>query len=321
MAARLPQGNTFRASSGSAIRQRTRWITGIGLQSWEFHSFGETLRHFYWFWRDRKSLVGNMVGPLSNLLFLYGVITLAWALSTHQEWRLGQDPAWMGPIAAIGLAFQLLHTSIRIVCCARIYGWRFAAGVPLRVAGGNWINCFATCKAIYNYSVAKWHGTPLRWVKTEHAYPSRTTLLGDRNKLVEILTGRAWIYAEQLSAALSSLSPPSRIGEHLIAMVFMTEDDLYVALAVQNRLPVGMPEPASVSVAVTRSLPAAVARKWRVLPFRIAAGELYVASTELPGDAMQEEIRRFSSLEIRFHLVTPSAWNELARKSIYPKGY
>jgi hypothetical protein len=49
-----------------------------------------------------------------------------------------------------------------------------------------------------------------------------------------------------------------------------------------------------------------------VLPFRIAAGELYVAGSEIPDDAMHGEIRKFSSLEIRFQLVTPSEYQELA---------
>jgi hypothetical protein len=69
-----------------------------------------------------------------------------------------------------------------------------------------------------------------------------------------------------------------------------------------------------VSVPITRSLPAALSRKWRVLPFRVAAGELYVAGTDLPDETMQTEIRRFSSLEIRFHLVTPTDYEELARQ-------
>jgi hypothetical protein len=51
-----------------------------------------------------------------------------------------------------------------------------------------------------------------------------------------------------------------------------------------------------------------------VLPFRIAAGELYVAGSELPDDEMQKEIRQFSSLEIRFQLVTPRDYEELARQ-------
>ena len=33
----------------------------------------------YWFWRDRKGLVGNLAAPLSNLLFLYGALTWLWS--------------------------------------------------------------------------------------------------------------------------------------------------------------------------------------------------------------------------------------------------
>jgi len=48
------------------------------------------------------------------------------------------------------------------------------------------------------------------------------------------------------------------------------------------------------------------------LPFRIAGGELYVAGSELPGEQMHNGIRHFSSLEIRFQLVTPTEFEELA---------
>ena len=296
----------------AAVRQRTRWITGIGLQSWELHGFHETLRYGYWFWRDRKSLVGNIVGPLTNLFFVYGVATLTWAVSTHHSWELGHQTAWLAVPAATGLYLQLMHTSIRVGCCARIYGWRFAAAVPLRVVAANWINCFATCHAFSNYAKAKLRGTPLRWAKTEHAYPTRAALLTERRRIGAILTSGQLLSVGQLEGALATQPPGLRLGEHLVALGMIGEDDLYAALALQNSLPVGKPEPSLVSLPVTRALPARIARKWRVLPFRIAAGELYVAGSELPGDAMQGEIRQFRSLEIRFQLVTPTDYEELA---------
>jgi hypothetical protein len=49
-----------------------------------------------------------------------------------------------------------------------------------------------------------------------------------------------------------------------------------------------------------------------VLPYKVAAGHLFVAGSELPSDQMHDELRKFSSLEIRFHLVTPSEFEELA---------
>jgi adsorption protein B len=299
----------------AAVRQRTRWVTGIGLQSWEHHSWRETMRYLYWFWRDRKSLAGNLIGPLANLLFVYGVVTLAWASYAHTSWGLGHEASGLAGAAAIaGLALQLIQTSVRTACCARVYGWRFAALAPVRVVAANWVNCLATCLAMWNYSAAKMRGSALRWAKTDHVYPSRAALVTERKKLGEILTGGRWITESELAGALASKPATRRLGEHLTLLGMITEEDVYAALALQNNLPMGKPEPSAVSVPVTRALPAAVAKKWRILPFRIVAGELYMAGSELPGDEMQREIRRFSSLEIRFQLVTPTDYAELASK-------
>lgn len=302
----------FPRQFGVAVRQRSRWVTGITLQSWEFHSVSETLRHLYWFWRDRKGLPGNLVTPLTNLVFLYGAITWVWAASTHHVWGLAREASSFAPACAAGLGLQAMHTAIRMWCSARIYGLRFACAVPLRVIVGNWINCFAACRAIWSYSHAKLRGQPLRWVKTEHAYPSRAALLTDKKRLGEILVASQKVSQEQLETALATRPVDKRIGEHLVCLGTITENTLYEALALQNNLPLGKPQRDSVSIPVTRALPAALARKWRVLPFRIAAGELYVAGSDLPGEEMQKDIRRFSSLEIRFHLVTPADYEELA---------
>ena len=295
-----------------AIRQRTRWVMGITLQSWEYHSARETLLHAYWFWRDRKGVVGNLVTPLANLLFLFGLSTWTWSRATHHDWRLARELSRFSALYFIGLSIQAIQTTIRAFCSARIYGWRFALGVPLRVIVGNAINSIATSRAICIYIQAKLRGEPLRWVKTEHAYPNRAALLTERRRLRDILTGSQWITPEQLEGALRSRPEGMRLGEHLIALGMITEQDLYAALSLQNNLPLGKPEAETVSVPVTRAFPAEVSRRWHVLPFRIAGGELYVAGSEVPGDEMHRDIRDFSSLELRFHLITPGEFEELA---------
>jgi len=209
---------------GAAVRQRSRWITGIGLQSWEYHSRRETMRYLYWFWRDRKSLVGNIAGPLANLIFVYGAATFAWAVSTHGVWALGHEAAWLAPASAAGLSLQALHAAIRVWCCSRVYGWRFAALAPVRVVAGNWINCFATCRAISTYASARLHDRPLRWVKTDHAYPNRAALLTNRKKLGEILAGGEWITHADLETALATQPPTRRLGEHLLLLGLITEE-------------------------------------------------------------------------------------------------
>jgi adsorption protein B len=304
----------FPRDFGLAVRQRSRWVTGINLQSWEFHTAAETFRNLYWFWRDRKGLVGNMVTPLTNLVFVYGAASWIWALERHVPWGLARDASSVGNAGLAGLTLQAFHTAVRIACSGRIYGWRFAAAVPLRVIVANCINCLATSRAIWTYTWAKLHGRPLRWVKTEHAYPNRAALMTNRKRLGEILTGSRWITPEQLESALACKPPNRRLGEHLMKLGLLSEEDLYTALSLQNNLPLGKPDPETVSVPITRSLPAALSRKWRVLPFRVAGGELYVAGADLPDETMQSEIRRFSSLELRFQLVTPTDYEELAQQ-------
>ena len=94
----------------------------------------------------------------------------------------------------------------------------------------------------------------------------------------------------------------------------LTEADLYEALSLQLNLPLGKPEVESVSRPVTRSFPAEVAKRWQVLPFRVAAGSLYVVGTDAPSEKMSLELKQFSSLELRFHLVTPTDFAELAQE-------
>ncbi len=296
----------------TAVRQRTRWVTGIALQSWEFHSARDTLRQLYWFWRDRKSLAGNMVTPLMNILSVYGAATWARDRIDHEPWGLGRELSPLLRVYIAGFCLQAFHISIRAGCSARVYGWRFACAVPPRAIAGNWINCFATLRAIRNYADARMHGRPLVWAKTEHAYPSRAALVVEKKRLSEIITGSQWLTEEQLETALASKPDGRRLGEHLLHLGLISEANLYCALSLQNDLPLGKPAWDIVSPRIARALPAAVNEKWRVLPFRVAAGELYVAGSELPDDEMRQDIRRFSSLEIRFHLVTPTDFAELA---------
>jgi hypothetical protein len=285
---------------------------GITLQSWQFHSPGETLGQLYWFWRDRKALVGNLISPLMNLLFILGFSTWSWARATHHAWQLASEASRFYPIYAAGLAGQALQTSIRIVCCARIYGWRFACGVPVRVVVANIINCTATLRAIRIFTHARLRGQPLPWVKTEHAYPNGDALMRDRKRLSDVLADLQWIAPDRMESALASRPGGQRLGEHLVALGLLTEPQLYKALSLQNGVPFEKPAPEAVSIPVTRSLPVRLARAMRAMPFRIAGGELYVAGSELPGEPMQRDIRKFSSLAIRFQLVTPAQFEELA---------
>jgi adsorption protein B len=291
----------FPRQFGSAVRQRTRWITGIALQGWELHGIAETVSQIYWFWRDRKNVVGNLVSPLANLVTV--VVMLRGGL--HLEGAIRNA-------AIAGLAIMWLQTALRMYCSARIYGAAFAMAVPLRMIWGNCINGAATLAALRNYVTARWRGHPLRWVKTEHAYPNRAALLEHLVPLEEILVLSGYMQASDLQNAIATKPAGRSLPAHLLKLQLIDEASLYEAISLEHKLPLGKPD--EVYAAVTRSFPLDVSRRWKVLPFKVAAGSLHVAGPEPPTEEMNGELRTFSTLEIRFQLVTPTEFEELRRE-------
>jgi adsorption protein B len=147
----------------ASIRQRCRWVTGIALQGWERHGWNVNWRQAYWFWRDRKGVVGNLLTPLDNLLVLY-------SLARYPQVS-GMLPEWLSVSCQITLAISILQMGMRSQSAAQIYGWRFASLVPARIVWANMVNFSATARALAEYGIARWAGVDLQWKKTEHTYP------------------------------------------------------------------------------------------------------------------------------------------------------
>jgi adsorption protein B len=307
----------FPRTARSAIRQRSRWILGIGLQCWERNGWRGTWPEKYWFWRDRKGLLGNPLSLLSNLIFVYGLLTWIAAQYTGAAWGLAKyspHPRLLNATLVATLTIQIIQTAVRMSCSARLYGPVFALAVPLRAVFGNWINTVATWKAVRSYVTSRIRHEPLLWIKTEHAYPSRSALVEHKRKLGEILIGSAYAEESDVRRALENRLPGIRLGEHLVQHGIITEDELYEALSLQQSLPSGRLEPWVISSHVARALPRRVVRDWRVLPFRISSGSMFLASPEIPTDDLARILRGFTRLSLRFHLVTPQNFEELAER-------
>jgi adsorption protein B len=153
----------FPRRAKASVRQRCRWVTGIALQGWERHGWNVPWRQAYWFWRDRKGLVGNLLTPLDNLLLAYSV--------ARYEHVVHALPAWFSVSCQVTVCVTILQMGMRAQSAAGIYGWRFAAGVPVRIVWANLVNFAATARALAEYGLARWAGVGLAWRKTEHTYP------------------------------------------------------------------------------------------------------------------------------------------------------
>lgn len=285
----------------TAIRQRTRWVTGIALQTWDRHGWRGDLVQKYWLWRDRKGLVGNPMSLLSNVIFVY--VAIRWLCGIPWPKML---------LTNVGALLSIHRLAYRMVCVGRVYGTELALTVPVRVIFGNCINSAASFCAVQRFFTAKWKRQPLVWVKTEHAYPNQSALAPQTQRIGELLVANGYITSVQLATALNSKPAPMRLGEHLVRCGYLDEDSLYEGLSLQKCIPQCRVEPDGVKRAIARSLPAKVAARNKLVPFSLDLGRLLIAVSEVPTDELREELGRFTSLEVEFHLVTPSNYEELA---------
>jgi adsorption protein B len=293
----------------AAVRQRTRWTIGISLQTWQRHGWRGGWGCKYWFWRDRKPLAGNLFSALGSLICLYGLG--AWLLR-----GVVIVPHHLERLSALTLALTALQLAVRMGCAARVYGWRFASGAPLRVLWGNWVNCLATLAALYRFASARLRGRPLAWLKTEHMYPNREALVPHRRRLGEILIDLAAVSANDVERAAAECPSGMRLGEYLTERGLATETEVYEALSLQQNLEIGLA--GEIMPRAVRSLPASFLREWRVLPYRIEEGALHVALTDVPSARLDAELRRLCPLEIRFRLIPPRLFEEMAHSHLPP---
>jgi len=293
----------------AALRQRTRWVMGIALQSWERFGWGRNPGETYWLWRDRKGLIASPLGFAANVVFVYGLSTGLWTRVAPLGSRL----------VAATAAIAVIRLAVRMGCTARFYGIVFALGVPLRAVYANVLNAAATFAALARYTSARVRGRPLQWLKTDHEFPSRWALLEQKRKLGEILAGSQYIRPAVLNAALASQPKDMRLGEYLVMLRLIDENSLYAALSLQQGLPVADLDASDVPSSLVRTIPWEAMQRWRVLPFRVSERCLFVATPEIPSTGMNAALRQFTSLEIRFHLVTPETF-ERWKDALVSKG-
>lgn len=284
----------------SAVRQRTRWVTGIAWQGWERHGWQGNWRQWWWHWRDRKGMIGNPAGVLCNLLLLYGL----WQPEPARQFLASQGAAVWLPFT---VAMAVLQAAIRMGIVYRFYGWRLALTVPLRIPVANWINASAGIRAGFRYIRARIHRQPLVWLKTQHQYPNRFALEAHRPTLREILVNSG--YVEE--SALEGKPAGRRLQDWLVESGRLSESDLYEALSLQLCLPVHLVDPETLSREIVRSLPVHVIRQHQVVPIRVEQGQLVLAGPEAPPEGLPLALRPYTRLTPRFELIPRSTFDQI----------
>jgi adsorption protein B len=301
----------FPRNMHAAIRQRTRWITGIALQTWERHGWRGSWRTKYWFWRDRKGLLTNPVSVLANISFVIGIADYVLAKLLHQPWHFTVQSSAVARLCATTLGLQWFRLALRSCCVGRIFGWQAAAGVILRVFHANLINSAATFYALRNYILARRRKHTLSWNKTDHHYPQRDALHAHRRELSEVLIGQGYLSAEQIAAARIQSDVGATLDIFLLANRLIDEESLCKAMSLQSGLPTARLDKYKVEPRVLRGLPLQFRSQYSVVPFAIKSGKLLIATPMVPSTEIFDRVQEATHLPVEFQLVTHTAYKEL----------
>lgn len=164
----------FPSGLGASIRQRSRWVLGITLQTWAKVGWKGGAAVRYCLWRDRKALFANAVVLLAYALLAYAALRAGLAALDGSGWTAerviprGSALAW---IVAANTAFVAWRGAMKAWLVGRLYGPMQAALSLPRVVVANVVGVAATARAVRSWLRHRLLGEPLRWSKTAHEFP------------------------------------------------------------------------------------------------------------------------------------------------------
>jgi bacteriophage N4 adsorption protein B len=162
---------TFQA----AVRQRTRWLIGICLQTWRSYGWRGGLRLRAILVRDRKAILVNIVSGLSYAVLLYvaGLESVSRGLGgTEQIQPVVEKGSALWYIVFADTLLMLWRILQRYASVRRVYGHAAALLSIPRLAVGNVINFAAAVRAIGQALSYGLRGRRIPWEKTVHVYPA-----------------------------------------------------------------------------------------------------------------------------------------------------
>jgi adsorption protein B len=161
----------------TAVRQKSRWVAGICLQSWSEIGWTGGWATRYALYRDRKGLLANLAAFFGYVVLLCAVPLYAYHHFVPQSFvpAVGNEH-WKWLL----LEFVLAGTLIQLVQTACFVSWVYGPlegllSIP-RTPLGAVINGLASIRALYTFTESKIKKQPLRWAKTAHVFPTAATL-------------------------------------------------------------------------------------------------------------------------------------------------
>lgn len=170
----------FPATLGEAVRQKTRWMTGIALSGWDRLGWRGGLAEGWMRLRDRRAILAHVVLAAAYAAMLLGTLSTAAHFLAGDGGAPVLSPA-LGMLLPVTSAMLVWRLAMRALMVARLYGWREGLRAIPRTIVGNLIGMAAARRALLRYAgmslAVAFRGAAHRapvWDKTRHRFPGQT---------------------------------------------------------------------------------------------------------------------------------------------------
>ena len=159
----------FPRTARQAVRQKGRWIVGNALQGWQQLGWGHNWGQRFFFYRDRKVLLGHLATGLASLaimltLLIWGARALL--LNDAAFPRVVSPGGWVALLISVNVALMIVFLAVRASFVGAVYGKAQAALSIVRAIWGAWINFAASIRALWVFTT---QSRP-SWDKTVHEF-------------------------------------------------------------------------------------------------------------------------------------------------------
>lgn len=234
----------FPATFKAAVKQKTRWILGITMQSAKLKDvFSKNKLTFigrYSIYRDLKSKIGNLLNFVGYPVSVYFLVSLFVSMTP-----IFPTLSFSWYLSLIVTIMMIERQVFRAVAIYNVYGFRsvffaclFPPLLPLRIVWGNLINFVATVNA-YKQSLSRQKEKErinskkktFAWNKTAHTFLPKEVLNRYHRMYGDILIEEGIIDPETLKKVLNEKPADIKIGDYLLNKHIITNKQLLEVLS------------------------------------------------------------------------------------------
>jgi len=294
----------FPDTVATAVRQKSRWITGIVFQGYKTHKWTKNPVLNYFLFRDRKGIVTNFISLIATAIFIQ--LAILWLYQNiwpdpYHFLSIFESSPWLMNLLWLNLLLMLNRICQRIFFVSSYYGLiQGLLSIP-RLFWGNYINFMANLRALKQV-IAQGDAHRVAWDKTTHDFPTIGAENKERRKLGQILLEHQVVTEAQLETALLHKERGIKIGSALVHDGIINSTELADAVAIQAGVSRENIDAYVITKELIEKVPAAIAQHYAILPVRLEEATLILASESALDPISLAAISRKLKCPIRYFI-------------------